>query len=820
MPPKTLLRALTVAVLLSMFAEHSPAQTPYYHTQTYYRKPDSDPREHPLDIERMTLEVSFDAPKGKVMGHATHVFTPLRTRTDSVVFDAVKLTIREALYNGSPVKYAAGDSTVTVYIAGKTVFGRRDSISFRYEATPRKGIYFIGWGDNVKTPMVKGFFNIRKQIWTQGQAYDNREWIPMYDAQNDKYITETIVTFDAKYKVLANGTKVSEKDNGNGTKTWHYTMTKPHSGYLLMLGIGDYAIDARKSSRGVPIDLWYYPDYPDHTKPTYRYSEEIVDFLEDEIGVPWPWEKYSQIYVQDFIFGAMENTTATIFGDFYAPDERGYIDRNYINTNCHETTHDWFGDFITQRDDKNIWLHESYATFYPKLFNKKYFGEDTYQWMRRGEQNEALKASETNRLPIVHPDAGGSRIYPKGSAVIDMMRYVYGEDEFRRVIQYYLRKHAYGNVETNDLYQAFQDTLGVTPGWFFDEWLYKGGEPQYDVSWKNITESEQSFTEVSIRQTHQRDAMTGLFKMPVTIEVYGANGLAAREKVWIQDELTVVKIPKQGTTSFVLFDPGSWIIKKMNFAKQFPELKAQALNAPLMIDRYDAVVAMKDDSTDVAEKERTLGQVFDRESFQGIKAEIVQQLTHKTSETARGIIRKAFADPNVEVRKAALNGIKGVPTEYKLEVERLLRDSSYQIVTTALDKLCEAFPADAPRYLSQTANEVGTFGMVVLKWHEISAMRGDKQSLNILADFAGSGYEFRTRQLAFNSLKRVNYCNETVIENLFDAMINPNTRLAGPAKTLLEYFYEQLAYRQNIKKMFAEKTWTKAQKDLIEPSIK
>ncbi|GAB1429328.1 hypothetical protein MASR2M18_01590 [Ignavibacteria bacterium] len=800
-------------------SSYSNAQTPYYHTETYYRKPNSEPREHPLDIKRMTLDVRFDAPAGKVFGRVTHVFQPLRI-TDSVVFDAIKLNIKAVACNGAPVRYISRDSSLIVFTEGKTALGRRDSIEIVYETTPRKGIYFIGWNTAIKQPKVKGFFNIRKQIWTQGQAYDNREWIPMYDAQNDKYITETIVTFDAKYNVLSNGIKISEKVNNDGTKTWHYTMTKPHAGYLLMLAVGEFAIDARKSESGVPIDLWYYPDYPERVKPTYRYSTEIVDFLEQEIGVPWPWDKYSQVFVQDYIFGAMENTTATIFGDFFAVDERGYLDRNYINVNCHETTHDWFGDMITQRDDKNIWLHESYATFYPKLFSRKYFGEDTYQWMRRGEQNQALVASEKDRLPIVHPDAGGTRIYPKGSAVIDMMRYVYGEDEFRSVIKYYLKKHAYSNVETNDLYQAFQDTLGVSPGWFFNEWLYRGGEPHYTVSWREISENGKEYILVSVRQTHLRDALTGLFKMPVVIEVYGDNGLQASERVWIEDELTEIKLPKQGTPSFVLFDPGSWIIKKMTFKKPFAELKAQALGSPLMIDRYDAVAMLKDDSSNTSEKERLFLQLFDREKFYAVKNEIIRQIAGNTTETARIIMRKAFADKDVEIRKAALDAIKGVPAEYKLEVERLLLDSSYQIVTTALDKLCEAFPSDAPRYLSQTADETGLSAQVFIKWHEIGALRGDKQSFGVLADLAGNAYEFRTRQNAFNSLKKVNYCDENVAENLFDAMLNPNTRLAAAAKSLLDYFYEQTQFRQIIKRKYAGTDWTKAQKDLLESSIK
>ncbi len=383
-----------------------------------------------------------------------------------------------------------------------------------------------------------------------------------------------------------------------------------------------------------------------------------------------------------------------------------------------------------------------------------------------------------------------------------------------------MKKHAYANVETNDLYQAFQDTLGVTPGWFFDEWLYRGGEPHYQVSWREISESDKEYVSVKVEQIHLRDDMTGLFKMPIVIEVYGADGLQNSERAWIEQQTTEIKIPKHGKPTFVLFDPGSWIIKKMTFKKPYEELKAQALGAPLMIDRYDAVVAMKDDSTNITDKERVFEQIFNKEKFQAIKSEIIQQLAGKTTDISRSIIKRALSDADADIRKSALNSMKGVPVEFKLEVEKLLRDSSYQIITTALDKLCETFPADAPRYLSQTADEVGMFAQVLLKWREISALRGEKQSFSILADLSGNAYEFRTRQLAFNSLKKVNYCDETVAENLFDAMINPNTRLAGSAKSLLEYFYEQSQFKQIIKQKFATTNWTASQKDIIEPSIK
>src|SRR5947209_576798 len=459
------------------------------------------PREHPLDMLRMKIEVSFDCPKGIVYGKVTHYFTPLRERVDSVYFDGPGIKIKEAKLNGEPLRFRMSDEGIMVYPSSPLHWDTNDSISFVYEASPRKGIYFIGWNDPRNMS--------RKQIWTQGEGTDNRYWIPCYDDWDDKLITETIVKFDKDYKVLSNGTKISEKDNGDGTKTWHYKMTHRHSAYLVMLGIGKYDIETRHTKAGVPVNLYYYPEHPEYVKPTYEYATDCIDFVARWTGIPFPWESYSNIPVQDFIYGAMENTTATVYGDFFLNDARGSLDRGYFGVDVHELTHQWFGDLITIRRGPEMWLHESHATFFPKMFTRELYGEDAYEMNRRGEHNAMVAANNEDRFPIVHAKAGGSRVYPSGSAVIGMMLYTFGEDAVRRVYHYYLSHHLYSNVETNDLYQAFQDTLGLSPDWFFEEWLYRGGVPTYDISYKALPAE----TQITVSQTHYTDDLTKLFKM-------------------------------------------------------------------------------------------------------------------------------------------------------------------------------------------------------------------------------------------------------------------------------------------------------------------
>ncbi len=807
-----LFRLFIAAIVIVIYSDPASAQTPILNQETHLVDPvERAPREHSLDMLRMKIEVSFDCPKGIVYGKVTHYFTPLRSRVDSVFFDGPGIKVKEATLNGSPLKFTTNAEGVTVFPSEPLTWGRDDSISFVYEATPRKGLFFIGWNDPRNMS--------RKQIWTQGEGTDNRNWLPCYDDWDDKLITETIVKFDKDYQVLSNGTKISEKDNGDGTKTWHYKMTHRHSAYLVMLGIGKYGIEHRKTKAGVPVNLYYYPEHPEDVTPTYKDATECIDFVAKWTGIPFPWESYSDIPVQDFIYGAMENTTATVYGDFYLNDARGTLDRAYWGVDVHELTHQWFGDLITIRNGPQMWLHESHATFFPKLFTREVYGEDAYEWNRRGEHNAMVAANDGDRYPIVHTKSGGSRIYPGGSAVIGMMLYCFGEEEMRHVYHYYLSHHMYSNVETNDLYQAFQDTLGLSPDWFFEEWLYRGGVPTYDVSYQALPHE----TQISVAQTQYIDELTRLFKMPIVFEVHYTDGSMDSKREWIEKQTSVVTIPNSGSKqiAYVLFDPGDEVIKKINFKKPFAELKAQALGAPKMLDRYDAFVAIKSDPASMDEKRDVLIQAYRKETYQAIKGEIIAQLANDNTPDSRAIIRSAMKDATVEVRSAALNAYRFIPQDLETDVANLLRDSSYNITATSLDKLSESFPQNTAKYLDVTKDEIGASHKVRIKWLEIKAVStGDAAALKELVDYVSISYEFMTRQAAADALARLNYLDNDLIANLIDALLSTNNRLAGVANGDLTKYYGQTKFRQMMMTYYKSKTWEPWQKEIVEKIIK
>ncbi len=768
------------------------------HAQNSYRsylKDQTSYREHPLDITRMKVEVSFEPQKGLVKGKVTHHYTVLQKQVDSVFFDAPGTTIKSATINNNKLAFNTNSKGIWVKPATTLTWDQTGTIVFEYEATPRRGIYFIGW--NALENQEKSTWAVRKQIWTQGQGIDNRHWIPMYDDMNDKFITETVITFDKEYEVLSNGSLLKKTANKDNTITWHYAMSKPHAGYLLMLGIGKYGIKQSKSARGVPMKFYYYPEFAERMEPTYRYSEKMVDFLERETGIPYPWESYSQIMVQGFLYGAMENTTATIFGDFFNVDERAFKDKNYVGVNCHELTHQWFGDYITARDGRDTWLQESYATYYPKQFTREIWGDDEYDWQRRGEHLTALEASKKDRNPIRHTNSGTARVYPKGSSVISMLAYVLGEEQWKRALNHYLKTHAYANVETNDLQQAIQDKLGKDLSWFFDQWLLRGGEPHYTVSYTDLFDKNGNrHTEIKVEQTHLRDEVVGLFNMPFEVEVHYTDGSVSLTTAWVAEAVETVRISNTNKKdiAFVLFDPNSRVLKSVTFKKSFEELQAQLSKAPHMLDRYDALLALKE--FPLEKKRSLLVDVVNKESFHAMKAEAINQLGNDENTATLQALKSVFSQYHSSPKFAAIKTITNGGL-WKDVLINTLADTSYEVVQASLEKLCNLYPTEASVFLNKTKGLEGQTNTLRVKWHELAASNqmDKQQNLDALVWLCSNAWEFRTRNNAFQALKALNYCNEQLIPYLFDAVATPNGRLSGPATQLLEHFAQQTVYR-------------------------
>ena len=757
-------------------------------TVTYYADPASIPPDLIISLVHVKAEVSFKPEENRVFGKAEFTFVPNRYQTDSMVFSCPDYTIASITLEGKPVFYRQSAHQLIIYprspssndlkqpILYSLEKGKSYKLLIAYEAHPMAGaIYFVGW-----RPEEAGK---RKSIW----AHRPHGWIPYMDA---RILMDIYVTFDQNYNVFSNGDRLETVENTDGTKTWHYAMKKNHPFFSTCLVIGDYQYKTSQTSRGIPLEYWYYSDVPEKVATTYKYTEAMFDFFEKEMGVNYPYPVYRQAPVMDYMYGGMETTTATVFGDFMQINPGAWWQRNYVNVNAHELAHQWFGNYIAHLVNEDVWLTESFGTYYAKMFEKSIYGEDQYQNVRNEEMQLTFEAAKRNNFPVGGVQGGVERIYRKGSLVLDMLRDVMGEKEFRDAVKLYLERYGFRYAETNDLLRCIYDVTGKPYNWFFDEWIYRGGEPHYKVSWLVSEDTlKHRFTRVKIEQIHETNNLIGVFKMPVNIEVHYKDGSCDTARTWTDAKYNEVMIPNRQNkpVAFVLFDPGRRVLKKITFERSFEELSAQVNQAGNMIDRLDALILIR--SYPFIRKKELLSNAFRKETFFLIKSEILDQLAGDRSPETLEFFRQALKDKDASIRKSALNNLHPVPELLRSSVEKMLRDTSYLNVEMALDKLCSSFPSDVDQYLELTKSMEGWRGINIrMKWLEISISRGKKEYIAELVGYTGPKYEFETRMNAFSLLKKLLYTDKESITNAQTASKHWNNKLSAAARDYLNHF--------------------------------
>ncbi|MDP2688260.1 MAG: M1 family metallopeptidase [Aequorivita sp.] len=330
------------------------------------------------------------------------------------------------------------------------------STQFMFEVAPKQTLYFY-----------------EDQIWTQGQGKYTSHWLPSIDDVNDKIEFDISLFAPGNKTVIANG-KLTDIENDSHGQIWRFDMKEPMSSYLVAFAIGDFRKKDLISNSGIPIELYYKPSDSLKVEPTYRYSKQIFDFLETEIGVPYPWQNYKQVPVRDFLYAGMENTTATFFSEAFVVDSTGFNDRNYINVNAHELAHQWFGNLVTEKAGEDHWLQEGFATYYALLAERDIFGEDYYYWQlyQTAEQLKAM-SDEGKGESLLNPKASSLTFYQKGAWALHILKELIGEDSFKLAVENYLLKYQFYNVNTEDFLEEVRAVTYVEITQWEEDWLYQ-----------------------------------------------------------------------------------------------------------------------------------------------------------------------------------------------------------------------------------------------------------------------------------------------------------------------------------------------------------
>ncbi len=413
-----------------------------------------------VDFKTAKGDIIFrDLVKKEIEGLITYEFEILKD-VDSVFIDAkgfdnIKYKLDEqfedSLYNGEKL-----------VIKHPFKAKNKHRVDIVWSTIPKKAMYFIDW-ENSSTGSG--------QIWTQGQGKYTSNWMPSFDDMNEKVEFDLNVIFREGYEVISNGKLVERKLYPNLTE-WRYDMQKPMSSYLIALAIGKYNKKVAYSKSGIPLEMYYYPEDSLKVEPTYRYTKQMFDFLEKEIGVPYPWQNYKQVPVKDFLYAGMENTGTTIFADSFVVDAIGFVDKNYVNVNAHELAHQWFGDLVTETSGTHHWLQEGFATYYALLAEKEIFGEDYYYWRLYEYAQELLDQERRGgSTSLLNPKSSSTTFYKKGCLVLHVLRDMVGDETFKKAVKSYLEKYQFKNVKTDDFIKEVEKASHKDLRPFVNEWL-------------------------------------------------------------------------------------------------------------------------------------------------------------------------------------------------------------------------------------------------------------------------------------------------------------------------------------------------------------
>lgn len=492
------------------------------------------------ELKHTKLKVDFDYQKEQMNGEEWLTASPYFYATNELTLDAKGMLIHEVALdqNGkkSPLKYDYKDDVLKITLDKTYQKNQEYTVYIKYTSRPNevkqegsaaisdaKGLYFINaQGKDPDKPT---------QIWTQGETESSSAWFPTIDKSNQKTTQEIYMTVPDKYVTLSNGIMKGSEKAGNGLRTDHWVMDKPHSTYLFFMGVGEYAI-VKDKWKNIPVDYYIEKEYEPYAKQIYGNTPEMIEFFSKKLGYEYPWAKYAQISGRDYVSGAMENTTATLHGSAVLQKPGQLIDENsWEDTIAHELFHHWFGDLVTAESWSNLTVNESFANYSEYLWNEYKYGKDQADYHQMTDVNMYIHNPGDFKKDLVRFDYASREdvfdlvTYQKGGGILHMLRNYLGDDAFFAGITDYLKTYEFKNAEAHQLRLSFEKVSGRDLNWFFNQWYFGSGHPK--ITYTTSYEPVKKQVSVTITQTQEQP-----FEFPLTIDVYD-NGKPKRQQVWV-----------------------------------------------------------------------------------------------------------------------------------------------------------------------------------------------------------------------------------------------------------------------------------------------
>ena len=661
------------------------------------------------DLIHTKLDVSFDYGKRHLNGKSWITLKPHFYETDQLTLDAKGMEFKEiVIIDGKksiPLKYTQDSEQVFITLNRKYKSTEKYVVYIDYIAKPNelktkggesmtdsKGLYFINPDGKEDKPV---------QIWTQGETEASSAWFPTIDKPNQKTTSEIAMTVDSKYTTLSNGKLTSQKDNKNGTRTDVWKMDQPNAPYLFMMAVGDFKV-YKDTYNGKEVSYYLEPKYAPYAKQIFWKTPDMMNFYSKMLGVEYPWPKYSQIVCKDYFGGAMENTSATVHGEYVQKTERELLDDNQESTIAHELFHQWFGDLVTAESWSNLTMNESFATFGEVLWHGHDAGQDGEDRSRYEKLQNYLRSQKNGDSQILarfhyknKDDLFDNISYSKGSIILYAIKNQMGDEAFFKSLNLYLTANAYKSGESHQLRLAMEEVTGKDWSPYFNQWYYQGGNPILNIEYGYANGK----ATIAVKQVQESTVQT--FSLPLKVDYY-INGTKIKKEILIdqREQNFSFDIPSQPT--FVDFDPDKILVGEVRDNKKITDYLYQYKNVPTYYNRIEAIKFATKDKSHEAQLILLAGLKDQQDDLQVLSIKAIDLGDTQIKEEAiKTLLDIAKNDKKTISRATAL--IKLASTDdisYQALMEESIKNQSYNVIAGGIIGLTKLASAEGEKAFS------------------------------------------------------------------------------------------------------------------------
>ncbi|MFQ5709513.1 MAG: M1 family aminopeptidase [bacterium] len=721
-------------------------------------------RERSVDLVHLRADLSFNFEKQEVRGTAQLTLHPL-SRLQEFSLDAIRLEIKGvSLVASQPQKalqFQMSDDQMTVTLDRSYAAQETLTVAIDYTGQPNAGMYFQ------KDQAHAGQYFVH----TYGEGGLHANWLPIYSDVNDKFSSEFMVTVPRPYTVVSNGKLIEVEKQAGGAQTFHWKQELPHANYLMVLYVGEFEKGDLPAAFGsIPMSYWVPKGRKKQGAFAFRDTPKMVEFFSRRFNYKYPWAKYDQVAVPDYAIGAMEHTTATghrasvLRGadapfDFGAPDFSNYYTFwTAQSTISHELAHHWFGDNLTCRNLSYIWLNESFASYSQMLWDEERQGQQALLLDRQIALDHYLKYVATEHVirPLEYhyfdnPDVmyNTEHTYMKGAIVLNLLRNILGDEDFFRALSYYLHKHEFSNVESSDFQVAIEEATGQNLDWFFDDWVYGGGHPVLEVSYKYL--QQQKLVDLTVDQVQPMVEGEDLFTLPAEVTIATTKG-DHKQTVWIENETEHFLLESDEAPLMVSFDGRGALVADVNFEKDLQELLFQIKNDDLP-GQIGALRQLARRFPANPKTVQSMAAILSGKGFWGLKAEAALQLGVVRTEAAQQEISKALAAPDYRIRKAAVLALPKFGNAWAEAAlkKAVSKDPHHDVVATAIVALARTNPENTVDFIGKQLGRASWYDEITIACLDAFKIIGSKTLVAKIKPFTGAKFNQQVRMSALDA---------------------------------------------------------------------